>query len=98
MDQLRVCVLTRLACDLTYINILCCLQGFLGGAGDALINQAKEALKQKAAEFIQDAIQDTFIQKHVDTKRILPSIQNLNVVSGSFYFECYTRVYVVIEK
>uniref|UniRef100_A0A336LNB6 CSON015267 protein n=1 Tax=Culicoides sonorensis TaxID=179676 RepID=A0A336LNB6_CULSO len=59
------------------------LRGFLGGAGDALINQAKEALKQKAAEFIQDAIQDTFIAKHVDSKRILPSIQNLNVLNSS---------------
>lgn len=72
---------------MTYITLR--LQGFLGGAGDALINQAKEALKQKAAEFIQDAIQDTFIQKHVDTKRILPSIQNLNIVS---FFALFYRL------
>lgn len=63
------------------------------------MNQAKQAIKQKAAAFIEDAIQDIFVQKHVDTKRILPSIQNLNIVSNKNFNTIYLDIsYIIVAK
>lgn len=55
------------------------MQGFFKGAGQQLLNQAQDVIKQKAADFIKDAIQDVFEKKTVEA-RVLPSIKSLKVV------------------
>jgi hypothetical protein len=48
------------------------------------MNQAGEAVMGAAKEFLGNAIQEMFVKKQSDVKRILPSIKNMKVVSVRF--------------
>lgn len=52
-----------------------------GGVGKELMNAAQDALVGAAKEYLGNAIQDIFVKKEADTRRTLPSIQNMRVVS-----------------
>jgi len=56
-------------------------QSLLGGYGQKLINAAGDALVGAAKEYIGNAINEIFVKKEADTKRLLPSIRNMRVVS-----------------
>lgn len=87
MDQLTVSqfLFNIKVGHLNVINRLDCPQGFFKGAGQQLFNQAGDVIKQKAAEFIKDAIQDVFERKTVEA-RVLPSIKSLKVVSNKYSY------------
>jgi calpain, invertebrate len=59
------------------------LKGGLNDIGQQLLNQAGEAAMSAAKDFIGNAINEIFVKKESDTKRILPSIKNMKVVSFS---------------
>lgn len=66
-------------------------QGFLKGnidnIGKELLNQAGTAVMGAAKEFIGQAINEMFIvKKEAPSKRVLPSIQNMKIVS--FFDAC----------
>jgi hypothetical protein len=46
-----------------------------------LMNQAGEVVMGAAKEFIGQAINEMFIKKEAPSKRVLPSIQNMKIVS-----------------
>lgn len=60
------------------------MKGGLDGVGKQLLNQAGEAVMGAAKEFLGNAIQEMFIQKKSDVKRVLPSIQHMKIVSFLF--------------
>lgn len=60
------------------------MKGGLDGIGKQLLNQAGEAAMGAAKEFLGNAIQEMFIKKHSDVKRVLPSIKNMKIVSFLF--------------
>jgi hypothetical protein len=58
------------------------LKGGLDGIGRDLLNQAGGAMMGAAKEFIGNAIQEMLVTKKTsDTKRVLPSIQKMKIVS-----------------
>jgi hypothetical protein len=60
------------------------LKGGLDDIGKQLLNQAGDAVVGAAKEFIGQIINETFIKKEArEGKKILPSIQNMKVVSSS---------------
>jgi calpain len=50
-----------------------------------LLNQAGTFVAGAAKEFIGNAIQEMFVKKQTDVKRVLPSIKNMKIVSVKFY-------------
>lgn len=57
------------------------LKGGFDDIGKQLLNQAGEAVMGAAKEFIGNAIQDIFEKKTTETRRVLPSIKNMKIVS-----------------
>ncbi|GAB0096120.1 hypothetical protein DMENIID0001_115900 [Sergentomyia squamirostris] len=58
--------------------------GFLKGAGRQLLNAAGDALAGAAKEYLGQAINEIFVKKEAETKRILPSIKNMKVTRFAF--------------
>ncbi|CRK97524.1 CLUMA_CG010913, isoform A [Clunio marinus] len=56
------------------------LKGGLDGIGKQLLNQAGEAAMGAAKEFLGNAINEMFVKKHSDVKRILPDIKHMKIV------------------
>lgn len=57
------------------------LKGFLKQAGQEFLNAAGEAAMGAAKDVVGSVINEIFIKKEADTKRVLPSIKNMRVVS-----------------
>lgn len=57
------------------------LRGFLRQAGQEFLNAAGEAAMGAAKDVVGSVINEIFIKKEADTKRVLPSIKNMRVVS-----------------
>lgn len=58
------------------------MKGNLNDIGKQLLNQAGEAAMGAAKEYIGKAIQEMLIvKKQTDTKRVLPSIEKMKIVS-----------------
>uniref|UniRef100_A0A182YCB5 Calpain n=1 Tax=Anopheles stephensi TaxID=30069 RepID=A0A182YCB5_ANOST len=55
--------------------------GLLSGAGKQLFDAAGQAITSAATEYIGSVINEMFVKKESDTKRFLPSIKNMKVVS-----------------
>lgn len=53
----------------------------LHGAGKQLLNQGGQVLLNYGAQAIGNIINEVFLKKEVEQKRILPSIKNYKVVS-----------------
>ncbi|KAM8712565.1 hypothetical protein ACLKA7_012977 [Drosophila subpalustris] len=56
------------------------LKGFLRSAGQEFLNAAGEAAMGAAKDVVGSVINEIFIKKEADTKRILPSIKNMRVL------------------
>ncbi|CAO1383373.1 unnamed protein product [Diamesa hyperborea] len=56
------------------------LRGGGGDIGKQLLNQAGTFVAGAAKEFIGNAIQEMFVKKQTDVKRVLPSIKNMKIV------------------
>lgn len=50
-------------------------------AGQEFLNAAGEAAMGAAKDVVGSVINEIFIKKEADTKRVLPSIKNMRVVS-----------------
>lgn len=59
------------------------LKGFLRQAGQEFLNAAGDAAMGAAKEVVGSVINEIFIKKEADTKRVLPSIKNMRVVSST---------------
>ena len=57
------------------------MKGGLDGIGKQLLNQAGEAVMGAAKEYIGQVINEMFVKKEATTKRFLPSIKNMKIVS-----------------
>nr|NP_001286613.1 Calpain-A, isoform D [Drosophila melanogaster]AHN56408.1 Calpain-A, isoform D [Drosophila melanogaster] len=55
------------------------LRGFLRQAGQEFLNAAGEAAMGAAKDVVGSVINEIFIKKEADTKRVLPSIKNMRV-------------------
>ncbi|KAH8270906.1 hypothetical protein KR018_011929 [Drosophila ironensis] len=55
------------------------LKGFLRQAGQEFLNAAGEAAMGAAKDVVGSVINEIFIKKEADTKRVLPSIKNMRV-------------------
>lgn len=67
------------------VNLQNLLRGGGGDIGKQLLNQAGTFVAGAAKEFIGNAIQEMFVKKQTDVKRVLPSIKNMKIVSVKFY-------------
>ncbi|ALC42605.1 CalpA [Drosophila busckii] len=56
------------------------LKGFLRQAGQEFLNAAGEAAMGAAKDVVGSVINEIFIKKEADTKRVLPSIKNMRVL------------------
>ncbi|BFG05415.1 calpain-A [Drosophila madeirensis] len=56
------------------------LKGFLRQAGQEFLNAAGDAAMGAAKEVVGSVINEIFIKKEADTKRVLPSIKNMRVL------------------
>lgn len=56
------------------------LKGFLANAGKEFLHVAGEAAMGAAKDVMGSVINEIFIKKEAETKRILPSIKNMRVV------------------
>lgn len=54
----------------------------LGGVGKEFMNAAGDALVGAAKEYLGNAIQEIFVKKEAETRRTLPNIQHMRVVSS----------------
>ena len=57
------------------------IKGFFRQAGKEFLNAAGEAAMGAAKDVMGSVINEIFIKKEAETKRILPSIKNMRVVS-----------------
>lgn len=57
------------------------LKGFFKQAGQEFLNAAGQAAMGAAKEVVGSVINEIFVKKEAETKRILPSIKNMRVVS-----------------
>lgn len=55
------------------------------------MDQAGEAVMGAAKEFLGNAIQEIFVKKTSDVKRVLPSIQHMKIVSVRFDLQTMTE-------
>lgn len=62
------------------------LKGFLRQAGQEFLNAAGEAAMGAAKDVVGSVINEIFVKKEATTKRILPSIKNMRVVSQLDYY------------
>lgn len=60
------------------------LKGFLKQTGQEFLNEAGRALQDAAKDVVGNVINEIFIKKEAETKRFLPSIKNMRVVSIFF--------------
>lgn len=74
------------------------LTNFLKQAGKEFLNVAGDAAVGAAKEVVGSVINEIFIKKEADTKRVLPSIKNMRVVSItsriSLHFFYKTKFYL----
>lgn len=59
------------------------LKGGLDNIGKELLNQAGGVIAGAAKEYLGQVINEMFIKKESNTKRILPSIKNMKIVSSA---------------
>lgn len=57
------------------------LKGFLRETGKEFLNTAGGAFANAAKDVIGQAINEIFVKKEAETKRVLPSIRHMKVVS-----------------
>lgn len=57
------------------------LKGFLKQTGQEFLNEAGKAFTDAAKDVVGNVINEIFIKKETETKRFLPSIKNMRVVS-----------------
>lgn len=57
------------------------IKGFFRQAGKEFLNAAGDAAMGAAKDVMGSVINEIFIKKEAETKRILPSIKNMKVVS-----------------
>lgn len=57
------------------------IKGFFAKAGKEFMNAAGEAAMGAAKDIVGSVINEVFIKKEAETKRVLPSIKNMRVVS-----------------
>jgi hypothetical protein len=83
-------------------NLQSFLKGNMDNIGKELLNKAGEAAMAYGKEFLGQAINEMFIKKDAPSKRILPSIQNMKIVSCSGAYTiangvlCYTKIQIHI--
>lgn len=71
------------------------MKGGIDGFGKQLLNQAGEAVMGAAKEYLGQVINEMFVKKQSDVKRILPSIKNMKIVSFRFDLPTMTEREVV---